>query len=299
MEKNMSSGQVEVAERPQQDGGHSRQYALRTAGWTGLVGAWSNCTFLLGRLSGSRLDPTRSFISELSVPHQPGAYWYRLTDLVAGLLIIVLAIGCAAWLNHPSAQVRRPARAGCVMTALIGALSIIDAARPMPCSPTLDPRCARQEDSLGVLGQLTDLHTMAGVASTLAAVAAMTLLGIAFAHRADPRQHDTALARLSIVCATAMALAAGSITIACANKLPWQGAIERGQLLVQSLWLTTLGISLINTVALGGAPTTGHRQGRRDRARGGNDRLVEHSPLRFRRSAPGGAAEPERVGRSS
>jgi hypothetical protein len=65
---------------------------LALGGVAGLVGAAASSSFLLARLLGSTLDPLNSYVSERGVPTQPASGFFRGSDVLAGLLIVLLAL---------------------------------------------------------------------------------------------------------------------------------------------------------------------------------------------------------------
>jgi hypothetical protein len=190
---------------------------------------------------GTRLNPVRSFVSELSVPGQPGSQLFRVADVVAGVLIVAFAAGIAVWLGQPRGRFLVAGRWGCGLLAFVGALCLLDAACPMSCPPSIDQMCDRAERSGSLLAQVSDVHTISGVLSVIVAAIAMALVGLRLRHSGLSR----CLARVSVGCTMAMLLLGGLLTATYLLDLPWLGSLERAQLLIQSIWLTLLAAAVI------------------------------------------------------
>ena len=75
--------------------GPSRSRRARVASWSLIAGAVANTAFLLEGYLGARLDRTVSFVSELGARGEPNADFFRLSDIVAGSLLLIGAIAAA------------------------------------------------------------------------------------------------------------------------------------------------------------------------------------------------------------
>jgi hypothetical protein len=109
----------------------------------GLVGAAAYDSFLLARPLGSTLDPVNSYVSELGVRTQASAL-FRASDVLAGLLIVVLALMLRDGL--PSHWQREAGRAA---LAMAGTASVFDGWHPMGCLPSIDVACRPHQASSG------------------------------------------------------------------------------------------------------------------------------------------------------
>ncbi|MDQ1246426.1 MAG: hypothetical protein QG597_794 [Actinomycetota bacterium] len=131
----------------------------------------ANSAFLLEGYLGARLDRSLSFVSELGAQGEPGAAFFRLSDVVAGALLFVGAV--AAYSVLP----RNPAlRVGIVAAACFAALTFIDGFLPLDCAPTVDAACRAAEDAQTVSWQHS-AHNLTGVAEGVLAPAALLLIG--------------------------------------------------------------------------------------------------------------------------
>jgi hypothetical protein len=223
-----------------------------------VAGVCCYCWFLFAPLVGGRLDRTRAFVSELAVRGSPGSGWFRAADVVAGVLIVVLAVGVWEWLRRPAGW----GMAGPVLVGTVGAASIVDGVSPMACAPSVDPVCARIEQSRSLLGQLTDLHTVSGVVGMIAAAAAMVLVGRRARHGLSGR----GLWWFGVACGAAVLLLGSALSASALFDGPGVGTLERAQLLIVASWLGAVSAMLIRgSGALRSSPqvTAGRRAGAR------------------------------------
>src|ERR671930_523998 len=143
---------------------------LALGGVAGLVGAAAYSSFLFARPLGSKLDPVNSYVSELGVRTQPASAFFRASDVLAGLLIVLLALVLRDGL--PRDRRREGGRAA---LATAGVASVVDGLHPMGCTPSVDVVCRPPPDVLGLLAQLREVHTVSSVTGVVAAVASMLL----------------------------------------------------------------------------------------------------------------------------
>jgi hypothetical protein len=115
---------------------------LTVGGVAGLVGAAAEDSFLLARPLGATLDPVNSYVSELGVRTQPASAWFRASDVLAGLLIVVLALMLRDGL--PRHWQREAGRAA---LAAAGAASVYDAGIRRAARPRSWRRVARTQAS--------------------------------------------------------------------------------------------------------------------------------------------------------
>ncbi|GAA2900653.1 hypothetical protein GCM10010472_68680 [Pseudonocardia halophobica] len=206
-----------------------------------MAGACCYCWFLLAPLAGGRLDATRAFVSELEVRGSPGSGWFRAADVAAGVLILLLAVGMWEWLRRPGGR----GTAGPVLVGTVGAASIVDGVSPMACAPSVDPVCARIEQSRSLLGQFTDMHTVSGVVGMIAAAAAMVLVG---------RGAERVLSRrwswwFGVACCAAVLLLGSALSALALSGGPGIRTVEQAQLLVVAGWLAAVSAMLIRQPA--------------------------------------------------
>jgi len=145
--------------------------ADRILGWATVVVGVVYSAFLVTPLLGARLDPARSYVSELAALDQPHGLVFRTVDAVVGLVVVAAAL-----------HVARGARVGAVRWAgaalgLFGVATLLDAAVPMACAPSADPACAAAEASRSALA--FGVHEVSSVAANGAGILAVVLLAVA------------------------------------------------------------------------------------------------------------------------
>src|SRR6266540_3987367 len=209
------------------------QRRLAVGGMAGLVGAAAYSSFLLARLFGSTLDPVDSYVSELGVRAQPASAFFRASDALAGLLIVLLALVLRDGL--PGDWRREAGRAG----------------HPMGCTPSINVVCRPHRSFIGLLAQLREAHTVSSVIGVVAAVASMLLLGSLL--REIPRWRCLG----GIGQLTGLAVAAlGLLELPLSLASHWVGLVERISVLWVSGWLAALA-----TLALRGGAQAGGQPG--------------------------------------
>jgi hypothetical protein len=204
------------------------------------VTAVAYSSFLFAGLAGSRLPVARSYVSELEAAGQPHRGLFRLSEVLSGLGLIVLAALAARLLPRT-----RTCVAGCGLLAAAGVGSLFDAANSMTCAPSIDVVCRdRQDTAAGLVHQVTQAHTASSLVGFLATAVAVLLLGAAVSAA------DTVFARVSIGCAILTGLT-GLSDLALILAHSAVGISERARISVFSLWLLTLGVRLLRPPALG------------------------------------------------
>jgi hypothetical protein len=158
-----------------------------------------------------------------------------------GALVVVFALGLRSRLGGRDGRSTWRREVGCALLVAVGAFSILDAAHPMSCAPSVDAACDQAERVRPLLAQLTDLHTASGVAAALAASAAMVLIGGEAAQRANAPW----LRALSAIWGTALLVLGGLIGLLDTLGVPGAGVAERAQILLLSSWLAVLAALLI------------------------------------------------------
>lgn len=211
-------------------------HCLRTIGGaSGIAAGLCYSSFVLAGPLGSRLDPLNSFVSELEVRGQPGSGFFRLSDAMAGFLVLLLAV----IVRYTRPAEGRPVGAGCFFLACAGSASILDAANPMPCTPSTDSACRRLQDTPDLFAQLHQNHTVSSVLGVTATLAGMLLLGagsVAGTGALDRATRLLAVLIATLACAQAWSTFSGGYGV---------GLLERTQVLLVSTWLVTLGYGLL------------------------------------------------------
>jgi hypothetical protein len=205
---------------------------LLLGGAAGLVGAAAYSSFLLARPLGSTLDPVNSYVSELGARTQPASAFFRASDVLAGLLIGLLALALREAL--PRDRRREAGRAALAMAA---AASGFDGWHPMGCTPSIDLACRPHRNFIGLLAQLREAHTVSSVTGVVAAVASMLLLG-SLLRELPPWRHLGELGQLAALTVTALGLLELPLTLT--NH--WVGLVERTYVLWISGWFAALAV---------------------------------------------------------
>jgi hypothetical membrane protein len=222
---------------------------LALGGVAGLVGAAAYSSFPVARLLGSTLDPVNSYISELGVRTQPASAFFRVTDVLAGLLIMALALVLRDGLPRD-----RRREAGRAALAMAGAASVFDGWHPMGCTPSIDVRCRPHPDVIGLFAQLREAHTISSVTGVVAALASMLLLGRLLGE--SPRwRYLGAMGQLAAVAVIALGLLELPLTLT--NH--WVGLVERASVLCISYWYATLAVLALRTAVRGQADSQANR----------------------------------------
>jgi Protein of unknown function (DUF998) len=204
----------------------------------GLVGLFAACaysSFVLEKALGSPLNPAHAYVSELGARSQPATAFFRVSDVLAGAGLIVLAWALLRWLP---ADWR--CRLGCGAIAVMGAASVVAGAKPLACTPSADVVC-RLRDRTDPLAQLHQAHVASSMIGFLGAVMGMLLLGSLLRDVSCWRW----LGRLGTVgafLATGLAVLELALTL-----LPglWVGLPERAETLLESAWYGALALRLI------------------------------------------------------
>jgi Protein of unknown function (DUF998) len=145
--------------------------ADRVIGWATIVAGVVYSAFLVTPLLGTRLDPGRSFVSELAALDQPHHLVFRTVDAAVGLVVVAAA---GHLVRGPAVRAVRWAGAA---LGLFGVATLLDVAAPMACAPSADPVCAAAEASRSALA--LGVHEVSSGAANGAAVLAVVLLAVA------------------------------------------------------------------------------------------------------------------------
>jgi hypothetical protein len=233
------------AAHPAGAGGTSRVSVRRllvgVAGAAGLLAAVLANAYLLAGPLGSRLSAVNSLVSELEVPGQPTSTPLRLVDATTGLLIVIFAVGLLLRLPR---QARNTV--GVLFLALFGIATVADTAYPMTCTPSTDPSCRRIVDNLSPLAQLHHPHTICSVIAVFSVVMAMLLLSRAPAVRAWSPWLGPASAGAGILVST---FNVAELPLIALGR--WVGVLERGYLLLTSVWIVMLAGYLVRDALIG------------------------------------------------
>ena len=196
----------------------------------GLLSAASNCAFLFRAVSGSRLDPLNSFISELEVPGQPDSGFFRWASLLSALLAAIFAVGLLLRLPRG-----RPGVAGCAALALFGIAGVVDALIPMDCAPSASVTCMRAQEQ-GPASWAYEAHTWFDVAGTVALLASLWLLG----RHLRPHPGWQAVASVGTTGFVWLTVGSGVLAVMSLWYAPGVGVAQRLQVLAISAWLVVL-----------------------------------------------------------
>ncbi|MBT2528080.1 DUF998 domain-containing protein [Streptomyces sp. ISL-99] len=204
------------------------------------LGATVYTAWVLEAVLATGLDPLRTYVSELAAADQPFGGLFRVTDLVAGLLILAGAL----W-----AFVRCRPRGlwdvtGWAALAVFGAATAADSRLPLSCAPTVDAACAVRE-AAGFVPATHAAHAWSSsIASTAAVVAVVALTVAARRHgRRSPLARTgpaIAAAELAATVWTLSSIAA----FEAGNGLWLLGAGQRLQVLLAAVWLVVLAWSI-------------------------------------------------------
>lgn len=206
----------------------ARTVVARLGAGAAVLAALSYSSFLLSPLTRSG-SARRGFISELELAGQPWSWLYRLSDVLAGLAMLLTA-AALWWLPTPA--VRR--RGACVLLALAGLGSMVDGASSMRCEATATSPCAVASTTGGLLGELGAVHTDSGLAGLAGIAGGAVLLGLV----SEPRW--PVFGRLSLglgLCVAATGLLDLALLLANADI----GLVERVRTLLSSGWLLLVG----------------------------------------------------------
>lgn len=212
----------------------------RWATWTLILGACTNVAFLLEGYVGAELDPTRSFVSELGGLGQPAAMYFRASDFVTGVLLLVGAI--ALWTLLPT----NPAlRLGVAASMVFAVLTAADAFLPLDCAPTVDAACRAAEDAGNVSWQHA-AHNVTGVVESVAASLAMILIAwgvwLLQRRRALSGSWESVWQQL-VVFGVVYALLSVAVGVMYLVEMGPIGTLQRVQIVIYAAGMFTLGLA--------------------------------------------------------
>lgn len=206
-----------------------------------IAGAIANCAFLFEGYLGARLDRSVSFVSELGGRGEPNAMFFRISDLVAGSLLLVG--GAAALSLLPRSRVLR---LGVIGTMIYAALTMADAFLPLDCPPTVDQACRAAEDTGSVSWQHA-AHNVTGALEGFVAPVSMLLiaLGVLGLRRRGRLPHEwEGIWQFLVI----VGVLYGAASLAIAAIYTFGGAelgiLQRLQIVLYALAMGTIGMSL-------------------------------------------------------
>lgn len=204
------------------------------------VGAAAYSSFLLAGLAGSHVSASRSLVSELEAAGQPYAAAFRLSDVVSGIAIVLVALvlpGRVGWTGYGRTGY---GRAGCACLGLLGLTSISDGLTRMPCAPSISAACrARLESGAGVIGEIADPHALSGAVGFAAAVLAMLFVGVALRPRWKRAGGWSIAVGLTVA-------GIGLVDLPLILLDSAVGVAERARVVLTSCWLVGLGVVLFS-----------------------------------------------------
>lgn len=203
----------------------------------------ANAAFLVEGYVGARLDRTLSFISELGARGEPAAGFFRLSDLVAGVLLF--AGGFAAFVLLP----RNVAlRAGVAASMAFAVLTALDAFLPLECVPTVDPACRAAEDA-GDVGWQHRAHNVTGVLEGFLAPAALLLIAIGvwqLQRRGTlPAEWDGVWQTLVVIGVVSASMSV-IISLMYLDRVDGVGLYQRVQIVMYATAMFTMGLAIRN-----------------------------------------------------
>lgn len=209
--------------------------------WALIGGAIVNCAFLLEGYTGATLDRSISFVSELGARGQPAADFFRLSDLVTGVLLAFGAIG--ALLLLPA---NRFLRLGLGLALFFALLTTADAFLPLDCPPTTDPACRAAEEAGDVSWQHA-AHNVTGVLEGISAPAALLAIALGswqLRRRGQLGQEWEPQWQLLTVIGVLYALLSALIAVLYVNAVDGVGVWQRLQIVLYAAGMFTLGLLL-------------------------------------------------------
>ena len=212
--------------------------------WTllGVLAAVLNANFALEALLPGQSGVGRRVVSDLSLASQPWSWVFRLGDASSAVVLLVVALAMLR-----AGRRSAPWRVGAWLVAGFAAATLLSALVPLSCAATADSTCAGSPP--GAPAPLANLlHDGASIAGTTAGILAAAVLALATKGR-QSRAHWLAFA-LSAALGLALVVGAQSFGDEVAE---WFGWVQRGQIVVLSLWFVAVGRST-DCVGAGAAP---------------------------------------------
>lgn len=175
--------------------------------------------------------PLAGYASELAAADQPYGWLFQSGDVIAGSLMIIIAvIGRKGWVPRFGRKSRWMAAA----LALAGIATILDVVFNLPCSPTFNPECAADYQANPMAPKYL-LHSVASVLVTVGAVSAIAFAAFGLRSRGTVREFRAVLALAIVVLTTSLSAWIIEITRGSGH-----GYIQVVQIALLSLWLAFL-----------------------------------------------------------
>jgi hypothetical protein len=209
-------------------------------GWALVVAGVVYSAFLVTPLLGTRLDPARSYVSELAALDQPHGLVFRTVDALVGLVVVAAAVHLV---RRPGTRAVRWAG---VALGLFGVATLLDAAAPMTCAPSADAACAAAEASRSAL--VFGVHEVTSVAANGAAILAVVLLAVARSRGRTASQPASPLEGAMLVGLPLVAVPGllvvleETVGLGLAGVVGW---VQRVQVLALSGVLVTIGLVVL------------------------------------------------------
>jgi len=222
-------GWTEVQVRKAQPG-----IAPLTTGILAAVAGISYSSWVLEFPLHTKVDVIDGYVSELSASDQPSHWLFSAGDLVAGVLMMYVAVSCLRTLR------RRPwSVVGWGFLMLFGISAIGDSVFAMDCAPSTDTACALRERA----GRVSFSHQFHDVTSSVVVFAGIAAL---FSLSVAARRYGwwPALARWAWVLAVGEALTALA-TLVLMYLGVWLGLAQRVQISVLCLGLLLIAWTLL------------------------------------------------------
>lgn len=216
------------------------QARASTAFWCLTLGAIANVAFLLEGYLDARLDPQLSFVSELGGRGEPAGWFFRLADFTTGVMLFIGAV--ALWSLLPRLRILR---LGLLLSMVFATLTAVDAFLPLDCPPTVDAAC-RAREAAGDVSWQHALHNVTGVVESIAAAAAMILLGIGMWAARRQRRLSSAwesIAQQMIIAGLLYALLSLAISVMYLVEAGPIGTVQRLQIATYAAGMLLLGLA--------------------------------------------------------
>lgn len=213
------------------------------AGWALILGAITNVAFLLEGYVGARLDYALSFVSELAAHGEPGALYFRTSDVITGILLFT-----GAALAYGLLPQNRALRLGMLSSMAFAALTFLDGFLPLDCVPTVDAACRAAEDA-GTLGWQHQTHNVTGVLEAFFAPAATLLIALGLwqlrRRTSVPNQWESEWQLLVIVGVLYTTLSVAIAVLYLLETGPL-GVLQRVQITLYAVAMFTIGLAVRN-----------------------------------------------------
>lgn len=214
---------------------------ITVASWLLVLGAVTNAAFLLEGYAGARLDRSVSFVSELGARAEPAALFFRMSDLVAGGLLLA---GSA--LAYPLLPRNLALRLGMIAAMVFAGVTALDAFLPLDCPPTADPVCRAAEDA-GRVSATHAAHNITGVILGAAAPAAVLLIALGVwqlrRRRQLPREWDVVW-QVLVLTGVLYAWLSIAIAVMYLTHADGLGTIQRVQIILYGVSMLCIATAL-------------------------------------------------------